>query len=172
MESSPNTTDLYSEIGPITRASKTDFSELAYNIKYLETECKASWDRLKLISKHDMTEQLKQKLIDFLADCAERIIILDVVHRRVINRYHKFLSWLGVPSHAELRPNEFSRILSEFSLEYRTTRERVQQQIEKKANHRERNKTRGKLIIDAVKQKNGVPNVVATKEEKKDAELR
>lgn len=87
MESSPNTTDLYSEIGPITRASKADFNELAHNIKYLETECKASWDRLKLISKHDTAPQLKQKLIDFLADCAERIIILDVVHRRVINRF-------------------------------------------------------------------------------------
>lgn len=95
MESSPNTSDLYSEIGPITRASKADFNELAVNIKYLETECKASWDRLKLISKHDTSQQLKQKLIDFLADCAERIIILEIVHRRVINRYNKFLLWLG-----------------------------------------------------------------------------
>ena len=64
------------------------------------------------------------------------------------------------------------RILSEFSLEYRTTRERVHQQIEKKANHRERNKTRGKLIVDIAKMKDGVPSIVATKEEKKDAELR
>lgn len=86
MESSPNTTDLYSEIGPITRASKADFGELAHNITYLETECKASWDRLKLISKHDTAPAIKQKLIDFLADCAERIIILGIVHRRVINR--------------------------------------------------------------------------------------
>lgn len=86
MESSPNTTDLYSEIGPITRASKGDFGELAHNITYLETECKASWDRLKLIGKHDTAPQLKTKLVDFLADCAERIIILDIVHRRVINR--------------------------------------------------------------------------------------
>ena len=86
MESSPNTTDLYSEIGPITRASKADFAELAHNIIYLETECKASWDRLKLISKHDTAPHLQQKLFDFLADCAERIIILDIVHRRVVNR--------------------------------------------------------------------------------------
>lgn len=127
-----------------------------------------------MISKHDTAPQLKQKLIDFLADCAERIIILDVVHRRVINRYHKFLLWLGVPLHRipESRPNEFCRILSEFALEYRTTRERVHQQIEKKANHRERNKTRGKLIIDVAKFKNGAPANVASKEEKKDAELR
>lgn len=85
-ETTPNTTDLYSEIGPITRASKTDFSELAQNIHYLETECKASWDRLKLISEYDITAQLKQKLVDFLADCAERIMILGMVHKKVINR--------------------------------------------------------------------------------------
>lgn len=153
METSSDTTDLYSEIGPITRASKADFTDLAHNIVYLETECKASWDRLKLIAKHDCPPQLKQKMVDFLADCAERIIILDIVHRRVINRYRKFLLWLGYPQHriVESRPNEFCRIISEFALEYRTTRERVQQQMEKKANHRERNKTRGKMIIDVGK---------------------
>ncbi|GAB0099802.1 uncharacterized protein DMENIID0001_156890 [Sergentomyia squamirostris] len=166
MEATPDTSDLYSEIGPITRASKADFGELAHSIVHLEQECKASWDRLKLISKHDCPPQLKQKLVDFLADCAERIIILDIVHRRVINRYRKFLLWLGVPQHrvAESKANEFCRIVSEFALEYRTTRERVQQQIEKKANHRERNKTRGKMIIDVGKFK--------TQEDRADAELR
>lgn len=38
--------------------------------------------------------------------------------------------------------------VSEFALEYRTTRERVKEQLEKKANHRERNKTRGKMITE------------------------
>ncbi|XP_032573213.1 uncharacterized protein LOC6604935 isoform X2 [Drosophila sechellia] len=153
MESSSDTSDLYSEIGPITRASKADFTDLAHNLNQLEAECKACWDRLKLIAKHDSPPPLKQKLVDFLADCAERIIILQIVHRRVMNRYRKFLLWLGMPQHsvAESRPNEFCRTLSEFALEYRTTRERVQQQLEKKANHRERNKTRGKLIIDMAK---------------------
>lgn len=55
--------------------------------------------------------------------------------------------------------------MSEFALEYRTTRERVQQQIEKKANHRERNKTRGKLIVDVGKFK-------GTQEDRADVELR
>lgn len=81
-------------------------------------------------------------------------------------RYRKFLLWLGIPQHriAESSPNKFCRILSEFSLEYRTTRERVQQIIEKKANHRERNKTRGKMITDV--------KVIRTKEDKADAELK
>lgn len=55
-----------------------------------------------------------------------------------------------MPQHRvhQIHPNEICRIISEFALEYRTTRERVHQQMEKKASHRERNKTRGKMIID------------------------
>lgn len=87
---------------------------------------------------------------DFLADSAERIIVLGKVHRRVLHRFHKFCLWLGIPLHraALTKPNELCRIISEFALEYRTTRERVIQQLEKKANHRERNKTRGKMITE------------------------
>lgn len=61
--------------------------------------------------------------------------------------------WIGVPFHqiSDTRPNDFCRIVSEFALEYRTTRERVLQQLEKKANHRERNKTRGKMITEVSK---------------------
>lgn len=46
------------------------------------------------------------------------------------------------------KPTKFLKVIAEFALEFRTTRERVLQQLEKRANHRERNKTRGKLIID------------------------
>ncbi|RZC31850.1 FH1/FH2 domain-containing protein 3, partial [Asbolus verrucosus] len=148
MEKFPDATDLYSEIGAITRASKIDFDELALNIQRLESDCKASWDHLKLIAKHDGSTMMKVKMSDFLGDCAERIILVGIIHRRVMNRFHKFLLWLGIPLHqiSDTKPNEFCRIVSEFALEYRTTRERVLQQLEKKANHRERNKTRGKMI--------------------------
>ncbi|XP_011298715.1 FH1/FH2 domain-containing protein 3 isoform X1 [Fopius arisanus] len=166
MEKFPDSTDLYSEIGAVTRASKIDFDELASNIFKLESECKASWDHLKLIAKHDGSTMMKVKMSDFLADCAERIIVLSIVHRRIINRFHKFILWLGIPLHRvqDTKPNEFCRIVSEFALEYRTTRERVIQQLEKKANHRERNKTRGKMITEVGK--------FRTKEDRADAELR
>ncbi|KAH0539557.1 hypothetical protein KQX54_005570 [Cotesia glomerata] len=166
MEKFPDSTDLYSEIGAVTRASKIDFDELALNISKLESECKASWDHLKLIAKHDGSTMMKVKMSDFLADCAERIIVLSIVHRRIINRFHKFILWLGIPLHRvqDTKPNEFCRIVSEFALEYRTTRERVIQQLEKKANHRERNKTRGKMITEVGK--------FRTKEDRADAELR
>lgn len=154
----------------------------------MERRCKASWDHLKVIAKHEMKLALKQKMSDFLKDCAERIIILKIVHRRIINRYvqswircfsgicsyleclchswwhvktlrdfslfiyrfHAFLLFVGHPIYAvrEVSIHRFSKILSEFALEYRTTRERVLQQKQKRANHRERNKTRGKMITD------------------------
>ncbi|XP_072226143.1 FH1/FH2 domain-containing protein 3 isoform X5 [Leuresthes tenuis] len=150
VENFPQSTDLYSEIGAITRSAKVDFDQLQENLCQMERRCKSSWDHLKVIAKHEMKPQLKQKMSDFLKDCAERIIILKIVHRRIINRFHSFLLYLGHPacSVREISVNRFSRIISEFALEYRTTRDRVLQQKQKRADHRERNKTRGKMIMD------------------------
>lgn len=112
VEKFPDSTDLYSEIGAITRLTKVknslcslisvistkttpqqfflsqvDFDQLQDNLAQMERRCKASWDHLKVIAKHEMKPALKQKMSDFLKDCAERIIILKIVHRRIINRY-------------------------------------------------------------------------------------
>ncbi|XP_066572094.1 FH1/FH2 domain-containing protein 3 isoform X4 [Amia ocellicauda] len=150
VEKFPDSTDLYSEIGAITRSAKVDFDQLQENLSQMERRCKASWDHLKVIAKHEMKPALKQKMSEFLKDCAERIIILKIVHRRIINRFHAFLLFLGHPSYAirDVNIYKFCKIVSEFALEYRTTRERVLQQKQKRANHRERNKTRGKMITD------------------------
>ncbi|XP_062342557.1 FH1/FH2 domain-containing protein 3 isoform X5 [Osmerus eperlanus] len=150
VENFPQSTDLYSEIGAITRSAKVDFDQLQENLIQMERRCKASWDHLKVIAKHEMKPTLKQKMSDFLKDCAERIIILKIVHRRIMNRFHAFLLFLGHPAYGvrEISVHRFSKILSEFALEYRTTRDRVLQQKQKRADHRERNKTRGKMIID------------------------
>ncbi|XP_043396367.1 FH1/FH2 domain-containing protein 3 isoform X2 [Chelonia mydas] len=153
VEKFPDSTDLYSEIGAITRSAKVDFEQLQDNLCQMEKRCKASWDHLKAIAKHEMKPTLKQKMSEFLKDCAERIIILKIVHRRIINRFHAFLLFMGHPPYAirEVNINKFCKIISEFALEYRTTRERVLQQKQKRANHRERNKTRGKMITDSGK---------------------
>ncbi|XP_051520029.1 FH1/FH2 domain-containing protein 3 isoform X5 [Myxocyprinus asiaticus] len=150
VENFPESTDLYSEIGAITRSAKVDFDQLQENLTQIEWRCKASWDHLKVIAKHEMKPALKQKMSDFLKDCAERIIILKIVHRRIMNRFHAFLLFLGHPAYSvrEISVNRFSKIISEFALEYRTTRDRVLQQKQKRADHRERNKTRGKMITD------------------------
>lgn len=67
-------------------SGQVDFDQLQDNLAQMERRCKASWDHLKVIAKHEMKPALKQKMSDFLKDCAERIIILKIVHRRIINR--------------------------------------------------------------------------------------
>ncbi|KPP56674.1 hypothetical protein Z043_125689, partial [Scleropages formosus] len=64
--------------------------------------------------------------------------------------FHSFLLYLGQPSYSvrDIKVTQFCKIISEFSLEYRTTRERVLTQKRKRAAHRERTKTRGKMITE------------------------
>lgn len=76
-----------------------DFDQLQDNLAQMERRCKASWDHLKVIAKHEMKPALKQKMSDFLKDCAERIIILKIVHRRIINRLVLIGSLAGTGSH-------------------------------------------------------------------------
>jgi hypothetical protein len=50
----------------------------------------------------------------------------------------------------DYKVKEFCKLISEFALEYKTVRDRLLQQQEKRANHRERGKTRGKLITEVI----------------------
>lgn len=160
LENYPESSDIYSEIPAITRSAKVDFEQLAENLAQLERRCKASWDNLKVVAKHETKAVLKNKMTDFLKDCTQKIIILKVVHRRVINRFHSFLLFLGQPSSSvrDIKVTTFCRIVGEFSLEYRTTRERVLTLRRKRAAHRERTKTRGKMITETEKFSGAVPH--------------
>ncbi|XP_047219368.1 FH1/FH2 domain-containing protein 1 isoform X3 [Girardinichthys multiradiatus] len=160
IENYPESTDIYSEIPAITRSAKVDFDLLAENLVQLERRCKASWDNLKVVAKHETKAVLKNRMTEFLKDCTQRIKILNVVHRRVINRFHSFLLFLGQPpsSIRDLKVTSFCRIISEFALEYRTTQERVLTIQRKRAIHRERTKTRGKLITETEKFSGAVPH--------------
>merc|ERR1711892_244439 len=53
LESLPTASDLYSEIGAITRASRTDFEEVSTTLSRMQEECKNSWDYLRIIAKYD-----------------------------------------------------------------------------------------------------------------------
>uniref|UniRef100_A0A803WA01 Formin homology 2 domain containing 1 n=1 Tax=Ficedula albicollis TaxID=59894 RepID=A0A803WA01_FICAL len=153
VEKFPETTDLYSEIASITRSAKVDFEELANSLVQLERRCRTSWHHLKVIAKHETKPVLKTKLTEFLKDSTQRIIVLKVVHRRVLNRFHSFLLYLGYPASAarDVKVTSICKLLREFALEYRTCRERVLQQHKKRAAHRERSKTRGRLITETEK---------------------
>ncbi|NXR06850.1 FHOD1 protein, partial [Semnornis frantzii] len=153
LEKFPESTDLYSEIASITRSAKVDFDELANSLAQLERRCRASWDNLKVIAKHEAKPVLKSKLTDFLQDSTQRLVALKVVHRRVLNRFHSFLLYLGYSASVarELKVTAICKLLREFALEYRTCRERVLQQQQKRAAHRQRSKTRGRLITETEK---------------------
>uniref|UniRef100_A0AAQ4NMS7 FH2 domain-containing protein n=1 Tax=Gasterosteus aculeatus aculeatus TaxID=481459 RepID=A0AAQ4NMS7_GASAC len=114
----PQSTDLHSDIAAV---AKFDFSLVRSNLTQLEALCKASWEQLK-----NATEgSLRQRLPQILKECEERLKVLRAVHRRVINRFHSFLLFLGY-SRAMVRDTkaeDFCKTISDFSLEYRTTRQ-------------------------------------------------
>lgn len=66
---------------------------------------------------------------------------------------------MGSPANSvrETKVNSICKTIAEFSLEYRTCRDKIVQQKKRIQDKRERNKTRGKLIIDT-KQWASIPN--------------
>ena len=136
IEKYPISTDLYSELGAVTRGSRVDYDELLKGLYKMESDCKASWDHLKVIARHDHQQtNMRTRMSEFLNECAERIGVLQIIQRRIFNRFRKMLIYLGFPSPVakEMKPHVFLKIISEFALEYRTTREKVKEQNEKKA---------------------------------------
>lgn len=146
----PNCSDLYSEVGSVARCGKVDWAELDKKLEKLERDCKTAMANHTALIKHDGKTQLLERLKDFLYSSAERIVAIKIVHRRVLNRFKCFLLYLGYTAQQarETSVNSVSQVIAEFALEYRTIREKVKKQREKKAAQRERNKTRGKLITD------------------------
>ncbi|XP_075392533.1 FH1/FH2 domain-containing protein 1 isoform X1 [Tenrec ecaudatus] len=153
LQTRPDSSDLYSEIPALTRCAKVDFEQLAENLGQLECRSKAAEESLRGLAKHELAPALRARLTHFLVQCARRVAMLRVVHRRICNRFHAFLLYLGYTAQAarEVRVTQFCHTLREFALEYRTCRERVLQQQKKRATYRERNKTRGRMITETEK---------------------
>ncbi|XP_034880884.1 FH1/FH2 domain-containing protein 1 isoform X1 [Mirounga leonina] len=153
LQTQPDSSDLYSEIPALTRCAKVDFEQLTENLGQLERRSRAAEESLRSLAKHELAPALRARLTHFLAQCGRRVAMLRVVHRRVCNRFHAFLLYLGytAPAAREVRIMQFCHTLREFALEYRTCRERVLQQQQKRATYRERNKTRGRMITETEK---------------------
>ncbi|XP_022367204.1 FH1/FH2 domain-containing protein 1 isoform X2 [Enhydra lutris kenyoni] len=153
LQTRPDSSDLYSEIPALTRCAKVDFEQLTENLGQLERRSRATEESLRSLAKHELSPALRARLTHFLAQCGRRVAMLRVVHRRVCNRFHAFLLYLGytAPAAREVRIMQFCHTLREFALEYRTCRERVLQQQQKRATYRERNKTRGRMITETEK---------------------
>ncbi|RNA07900.1 FH1 FH2 domain-containing 3 [Brachionus plicatilis] len=61
LEKCSDTTDLYADLGGISRCSKADWDEISRKIKKLESDCQLSWDNLRAIAKHDSSTFLRNK---------------------------------------------------------------------------------------------------------------
>ncbi|RCN26354.1 hypothetical protein ANCCAN_27920, partial [Ancylostoma caninum] len=96
---------------------------------------------------------------DYLTDVAQRIHQLNTIYNVTKNRWHAFLIYFGysVNEIPDQNPNEVFKMVTEFALEYRTTREKILQQRKRMAEKRERNKTRGKIWALEQQQDNGDP---------------
>ncbi|CAJ1085942.1 putative FH1/FH2 domain-containing protein 1-like [Xyrichtys novacula] len=149
MQLYPQSSDLYSDITAVTKAGKCDYSLVQTNMTQLEALCKASWDQLKILDKADKKKggkvdkrkdealgadgMLRNRLPKILKECEERLKVLRAVHRRVVNRFHSFLLFLGYSRSMvrDTKAEDFCKTISNFSLEYRTTRQSILLQRER-----------------------------------------
>ncbi|XP_030286357.1 FH1/FH2 domain-containing protein 1 isoform X1 [Sparus aurata] len=154
MQLYPQSSDLYSDITAVTKAGKCDYSLVQSNFSQLEAQCKASWEQLKILDKAEDKRKggkaqkrrgggedeasapggsLRHRLPKILKEYEERLKVLRAVHRRVINRFHSFLLFLGYSKTMarDTKAEDFCRTVSNFSLEYRTTRQAILLQRER-----------------------------------------
>ncbi|XP_072232677.1 FH1/FH2 domain-containing protein 1 isoform X2 [Leuresthes tenuis] len=140
-------------IGNFLNGCKCDYSQVQTSFTQLEAVCKASWEQLKLLERAEEKRKgakgekrkgrgdeasspegsLRHRLPKILKECEERLKVLRAVHRRVINRFHAFLLFLGYSRAMvkETKAEDFCRTISNFSLEYRTTRQAILLQRER-----------------------------------------
>ncbi|KAK5848275.1 hypothetical protein PBY51_005903 [Eleginops maclovinus] len=152
----PQSSDLYSDITAVTKAGKFDYSLVQSNLSQLEAQCKASSEQLKMLDKAEKIKEknekkrggggggggsdalasegsLRHQLPKILKEYEGRLKVLKAIHRRVINRFHSFLLFLGY-SRAMVRDTkaeDFCKTISNFSLEYRSTRQAILMQRER-----------------------------------------
>nr|XP_020443292.1 FH1/FH2 domain-containing protein 3-like [Monopterus albus] len=152
----PQSSDLYSDITAVTKAGKCDYSLVQSNHTQLEALCKALWEQLKILENAEekwkggkgekkrlgggdgdealaQEGSLRHRLPKILKECEERLKVLRAVHRRVLNRFHFFLLFLGYfrAMVRDTKAEDFCKTISNFSLEYRTTRQAILLQRER-----------------------------------------
>ncbi|CAL8327064.1 unnamed protein product [Lota lota] len=183
LELHPQSSDLHSDITAVTRAGKCDYTAVLSNLAQLEGMVKASGQQLKALERTDdkprggkgawrrwvggrggceeeekeQGSSLRHRLPVFLRESEQRVKVLRAVHRRVINRFHSFLLFMGY-SRTMVRhssPEGFCKTISDFSLEYRTTLQGILQQRDRE---RER-ETAGRGIPGERRKHNKVPQV-------------
>ena len=84
-----------------------DWHDTEAMLEKLHKDLNQSWEHLRAIAKHEtftdsISTEKKMKSAKFLTEAAERVKVLEVVHRRVINRVKKLYLYMGMQlGHAE-----------------------------------------------------------------------
>ena len=78
-----------------------DWNDTEGMLEKLHRDLNQSWEYLRAIAKHEtftdsISTEKKMKSAKFLTEAAERVKVLQVVHRRVVNRMRKLYLYMGM----------------------------------------------------------------------------
>ena len=78
-----------------------DWHETESLLEKLHRDLNQSWEYLRAIAKHEtftdsISTEKKMKSAKFLTEAAERVQVLQVIHRRVMNRMTKLYLYMGM----------------------------------------------------------------------------
>ena len=81
------TTDIYSEMGAVTRCTRVDWDLVNNTVADLEKKCRTSWEQLRVLNMQDnFSDELKNKLTKFVKEAAQRTMVLQTVWSRLMTR--------------------------------------------------------------------------------------
>ncbi|KAM9833600.1 FH1/FH2 domain-containing protein 1 isoform X4 [Syngnathus typhle] len=129
----PHSSDLCSDLSAVSKAGKCDYLLVRANLERLEALSEGSWEQMTTLLDH--RSELRRRLPNLLKERADRTEVLRAVHRRVTNRFHSFLLFLGYSRAMarETRAQDFCRTISNFSLEFRAAQQTLLRQKERAA---------------------------------------
>ena len=84
-----------------------DWRETENLLEKLHSDLTQSWEHLRAVAKQEtftnsISTEKKMKSAKFLSEAAERLQVLQVVHRRVMNRFNRLYIFMGLnPAQAE-----------------------------------------------------------------------
>lgn len=92
-----------------------EWDDLEKQLDKLKNDLNMSWEHLRAIAKHEtfsdsISTEKKMKSAQFLTHAAERLKVLQVIQRRVLNRFNKLYLYLGI------NPNQTDKLKVSFEM--------------------------------------------------------
>ena len=132
VETFPECSDLYSEIDPLIRASRTNYSELEADLATMTEQCSNARNYVKadLGKAGTDTEHIVKS---FLKDASLRIEGLKKIEKKISKRFTKFLDWLSIPSHfhSEYPPHVVAKIVCDLALQFKINLAQIKESEER-----------------------------------------